>query len=113
MDAPDNNNKRTRHHYELEDIERFVRSNVYPVGVDDWGKKSNFKRAAKNFSIFNGIFTYNKNRVVVFERKRQLEIIKDIHEGLGDSEAAKALASHYGHGATYDKKLIWAKFERF
>ena len=87
MDA--DKTKSVRHHYKLEDIERFVRTNQYPFEIDDWGKRSNFRRACKKFSIVNGIFMYKIKRVVIMERKRQLEIIKDIHEGLGESEASK------------------------
>ena len=36
-------------------------------------------------------------------KKRQMEIIKDVHRGIGDSEQSKAMASHRGKNTTYDK----------
>ena len=97
--------KPERKHYELQEIYDFIRSNQYPIGMKDWGKRSNFKRAAKSFSITNGTFVKD-NRVVIMDRNRQIEIVKDIHEGLGDSSTEKALASHYGSDATHDNKPI-------
>ena len=40
-----------------------------------------FHLACKRFSIVNGQLIYKKDRRVIVEKNRQLEIIKDIHEG--------------------------------
>ena len=60
-----------------------------------WGDRSNFKRACK-FSNEDGQFLYRKECIVILERNRQLEIVRDIHEGIGQSEHSKVLSSHYG-----------------
>ena len=43
-----------RNHYDLKDIEVFVRVGEYPKTIAGWGEKSNFKRACKNFLIKDG-----------------------------------------------------------
>ena len=50
--------KKCRKHFELEDIEVFIRFNEVPKSITDWGVRSNFKRAYKNFSIENGQLLY-------------------------------------------------------
>ena len=57
----------------------------YPEDLKTWGEKSNFKIPCKNYSIKDGQFVYKEKRVVVLEKRRQLEIIKDVHEGIGES----------------------------
>ena len=97
---------------DLRDIERYIRENVYPVGIsaDDKGKKANFRKACKPFSVINGQLVYKMNRLVISSEKKQQEIIHDIHVGLGDAPQAKALSSHSGRDATYDKikeRFFW------
>ena len=102
--------KKCRKHLELEDIEVFIRFNEVQKSITDWGVRSNFKRACKNFSIENGQFLYKCKRVVIMEKHRQLEIIKDIHEGIGKSTNSKAMASHKGRDSTYSKiseRFFW------
>ena len=95
--------KRIRNHFELQEIENFLRNKEYPNKIDkkDFGSKSNFRRAAKKFVI-------KENKLVIKDRSRQLEIVRDVHQGLGDSEHAKALSSHRGKNSTYEK--ISARF---
>ena len=67
------------------------------------GKKANLRKACKPFSVINGQLVYKMNRLVISSEKKQQEIIHDIHVGLGDAPQAKALSSHRGRDATYDK----------
>nr|XP_012564413.2 uncharacterized protein LOC105848753 [Hydra vulgaris] len=46
--------------------------------------------------------------IVVIDRKEQLNIVKEFHEGLGNSEKAVALASHLGINAV--RKQIFSRF---
>ena len=45
---------------------------------------------------------------MVIDREEQLNIVKEVHEGLGTSEKAVALASHLGINAV--KKQISTRF---
>lgn len=99
-----------RNHFSLEDIEVFVRFQTYPKDIIKWGDRSNFRRASKKFSIEAGQFLYEKKRLVILERQKQREIVRDIHEGIGQSEHSKALSSHYGRDSTYAKiveRFFW------
>ena len=42
-------------------------------------------------------------RKVIVSKDRQREIIRDVHEGLGESAKAKALSSHKGQKSTIEK----------
>ena len=101
--------KRIRNHFQLQEIENFLRNKEYPNKIDkkDFGSKSNFRRAAKKFSIKDS-HLLKENKLVIKDRSRQLEIVRDVHQGLGDSEHAKALSSHRGKNSTYEK--ISARF---
>ena len=92
-----------RNYFELVDIESFLRLNEYPKTIKEQGARSNFKRASKNFSIENGKFFYKRQRVVIMAKQRQLEIFKDVHEGVGLSTHSKAMASHRCRDSTYSK----------
>ena len=94
---------------DLRAVEEFLRNKTYPQGIlKDKGKKSNFRKACKNFSIENGDLTYKEKRRVVLEVERRTAIIYDVHKGIGDNSMAKALAAHLGRESTYQKI-----FERF
>ena len=95
--------KKERNHFELEDTETLVRLNEYPKTIEEWVARSSFKRACKNFSIENQQLLYKRHGVVVMAKQKQLEIIKDIHEGVGQSSHSKALNSHKGRDSTYSK----------
>lgn len=60
--------KKQRNHFELEDIETFLRLNEYPKTIKEWGARSNFKRVCKNCSIKNEQFLDKKQRVVVMAK---------------------------------------------
>ena len=99
-----------RRHFDLAHIEIFIRGKGYPDTVTTWGEKSNFKRACKHFSIKDGQFMYKEKRLVIIEKLKQLEIIKDVHEGIGESGHSKAMSSHYGRNSTYTKiknRFFW------
>ena len=51
---------------------------------------------------------FKENKLVIKDRSRQLEIVRDVHRGLGDSEHPKALSAHIGKNTTYEK--ISARF---
>ena len=82
----------------------------FGISADDKGEKANFRKACKPFSVINGQLVYKMNRLVISSEKKQQEIIHDIHVGLGDAPQAKALSSHRGRDATYDKikeRFFW------
>ena len=57
-------------------VEEFLRNKTYPKGIlKGKDKKSNFRKACKNFSIVNG-----NERRVVFEVERRAAIIHNVHE---------------------------------
>ena len=91
-------------HVDLKAFEEFLTNKTYPKGISkDNRKKSNFRNPCKNFSIINGDLMYKEKRGVVFEVERRTAIIHDVHEGIGDSSMAKALAAHRDRESTYQK----------
>ena len=91
-------------HVDLKAVEEFLRNKTYPKCIlKDKGKKSNFRKACKNFSMNNGNFMYKGKRRVVFKIERRTAIIHDIHEGIRDNSMAKALAANRGREATCQK----------
>ena len=59
--------KKQRNHFELEDIETFLRLNEYQKMIKEWRARSSFRRACKMFSIENGQILH-KRRVVVMAK---------------------------------------------
>ena len=100
-------------YFELEDIETFLTPNEYPKTIKEWGARSNFKRACKNFSIENEQFLYKRQRAVVMAKQQQIEIIKDFHEGVGQSMNSKDtfMVSHKGKYSTYSKISFYKNTE--
>ena len=98
-------------HVDLKAVEEFLRNKTYPKGIlKDKGKKSNFRKACKNFSIVNGNIMYKEKQRAVFEVQRRTVIIHDVHEGIGENSTAKALAAHRGRQSTYQKnykRFFW------
>ena len=98
-------------HVDLKAVEESLRNKTYPKGIlKGKGKKSNLRKACKNFSIVNGDLMYKEKRRVVFEVERRTAIIHDVHEGIGDNSMAKALAAHRGRESTYQKiseRFFW------
>ena len=67
-------------HVCLNEIECYLRHQNYPEHVQSKGDKANFRRAAKKFSIRDGIFTYGTDRMVITEKEKRIEIIRNIHK---------------------------------
>ena len=61
-----------------------MRLNEYPKTTENF----------KNLSIENGQFLYKRQRFVVMEKEQQLEKIKDVPEGAGQSTHSKAMARY-------------------
>ena len=71
--------------------------------------KSNFRRATKRYSFRDGHLFYEQ-RIVIKDRNRQIEIIRDVHSGIGNSKHSQAMASHRGKNSTYEKiaqRFFW------
>ena len=90
--------------FDFDEIEEYLRNKTYPstIPARDYGSKSNFQRATKHYEVKDGYLFYKK-KLVIKGNERQMEIIRDVHEGIGDSEHSKAMASHRGKNSTYDK----------
>ena len=78
--------------------------------VGDKGKKRNLRRTSKNFTFVGENLMYKGTRLVIKSSQEKQQIIKDIHEGIGDHSKAKAMASHRGRDTTYQKiseRFFW------
>ena len=51
-------------HVNFGDIAKYLREKIFPNNVKDKGKKSNFRKACKEFSIVNGQLMYKESRRV-------------------------------------------------
>ena len=96
-------------HVNFEEIERYLRYKNYPANVQSKGEKANFRRACKKYSLENEQLLKGGGKVRI-SKERRLEIICDVHEGLGESAKAKALSSHKGQKLTIEKiskRFFW------
>ena len=95
---------KVRKHFDFDEIEEYLRNKTYlsTVLARDYGSKSNFWRATKHYEVKDGHLFYKK-RLVIKDKERQMEITRDVYQGIGDSEHSKAMASHRGENNTYDK----------
>ena len=93
-----------RKHFLFEEIEEYLRNNVYSsnIAAKDNGSKSNFPRATRKYSFKDGHLFYKKH-IVIKDRNLQMEIIRDVHSGVGNSEHSKATASHRDKNSMYEK----------
>ena len=101
--------KKERKH-DLKDIKNYCRTKIFPKRLAGKGKKANFRWTTKCFSIKNGQSYYKESRLVITDKDRQLDIIHDIHEGLGDTSHSKAMSAHFGRTPTYEKlaaRFFW------
>ena len=82
-----------RKHFLFEEIEEYLRNKVYPsnIAAKDYGSKSNFRRTTRKYSFKDGHLFYKKC-IFIKDRNCQMEIIRDIHSGIGNSEHSKAMA---------------------
>ena len=65
--------------------------------------------ATKRYKVKDGHLFYKK-RLIIKDKEHQMEIIRDVHRGIGDSEHSKVMASHRGKNITYDKiaqRFFW------
>ena len=95
-------------HVNFGDIAKYLREKIFPNNVKDKGKKSNFRKACKEFSIVNGQLMYKESRRVIMSKEDQQTIIHDVHVGLGEDSKAKAMSSHRERDSTQQK--IAARF---
>ena len=86
-------------------MENYLRHQKFPYGISAKGDNVNFRRACKNFSVANGQLMYKGNRLVVTDKQRRIDIIHDVHQGLGNNVKAVALSSHLGKTSNYQKVL--------
>ena len=64
-----------KHHVNLKVVEEFLRRKIYPKEIaKDKGKKANFRRTCKNFSIKDGELFYKKSRKVILMNSRKLRL---------------------------------------
>ena len=100
-----------KHHVNLKVVAEFLRRKIYPKEIaKDKGKKANFRRTCKNFSIKDGELFYKKSRKVIFDEQQKIEIVHDIHEGIGENSRSKAMASHRGRESTcqnLSERFFW------
>ena len=86
---------KTRKHFDFDGIEEYLRNKTYPFTIPArvYGSKSNFRTATKRVKVKDGHLFYKK-RLVIKDKECQMEVISDVHQGIGDSERSKAMASH-------------------
>ena len=103
------------HHVSFETIKTYLHKNIYPSAkLGDRGKKANFQKASKPYSILHGQLMHNNTRLVISSTERQHTIISDIHKGLGHDPKAKTMTSHYGRDSTVLKisnRFFWHKIK--
>ena len=102
---------KARKHFDFDEIEEYLRNKTYPstIPAKDCGSKSNFRRATKHYEVKYGHFFYKK-RLVIKDKECQIEIIRDLHRGIGDSKHSTPIASHRGKNTMYDKiaqRFFW------
>ena len=100
-----------RKHFLSQEIEEYLKNKVYwsNIAAKDYGSKSNFRRATRKYSFKDGHLFYKKH-IVIKDKNLQMEIIRDVHSGIGNSEHPKAMASHRGKNLTYEKiarRFFW------
>ena len=88
---------KARKHFDFDEIEEYLRNKTYPstIHARDYGCKSNFRRATKRYKVKDGHFFIRKDWLSKTKNEeRQMEIIRDVYRGIGDSEHSKGMASH-------------------
>ena len=100
-----------RKHFLIKEIEEYLRNKVYSsnIAAKDNGSKSKFPRATRKYSFKDGHWFYKK-RILIKDRNLQMEIIRDVHSVIKNSEHSKAMASHRDKNSTYEKtaqRFFW------
>ena len=49
-------------HMDLNSIENYIRNKTYPEKLKDKGRKANFRKACKKFTIADGHLTYKRKQ---------------------------------------------------
>ena len=81
-----------KHHVNLKVVEEFLRRKIYPKEIaKDKDKKANFRKTCKNVSTKDGELFYKKSRKVIFDEEQKIEIVHDIHEGIGENASENAI----------------------
>ena len=95
---------KARKHFDFDEMEEYLRNKTYPstIPARDYRSKSNFRRATKRYKVKDGHLFYEK-RLVIKGKEHQMEIIRDMHQSIGDCDHSKAKASHRGKNTRYDK----------
>ena len=68
-----------------------------------------FSKSNNPYAVKDGHKFYKKG-MVIKDKERQTEIIRDAHRGIKDSEHSEVMASHRGKYTTYDKitqRFFW------
>ena len=86
---------KARKHFDFDEIEEYLRNKTYSSTIPA-------RRATKRYEVKDGHLFYKK-RLVIKDKERQMEIIRDVHRGIGDSEQSKAMDSPRAKSTTYDK----------
>ena len=80
-----------------EPIETCFHKNIYPSDIMvDKGKKANFCKACKPFSMFYGQLIYINTRLFFSSTERQHIIISDVYKRLGYDPKAREMALYCG-----------------
>ena len=93
--------KKSKNHVDLTLVENYLRHQKFPDGISTKGDKANFRRACKKFSVASDQLMYKGKRLVVTDKRRRIDIIHDVHQGLGNNIKAFAMSSHLGKTSTY------------
>ena len=84
--------KRSRKYFSLQEIENYIRNKEYPDNIDknNFGLKSTVTSDGlqRSFRLKILISSEKRNSSYVLDRSRQLEIVRDVHRGIGDFEHA-------------------------
>ena len=72
---------KARKHFDFDEIEEYLRNNTYPstIPTRDYGSKSNFRRETKRYEVKDS-HVYYKKRLVIKDKKLQMEIIRKLSE---------------------------------
>ena len=81
------------HHVRFESDETYLKRRLSNV-LEDKGKKVNFGKACKPFSMLHGQLMYKNIRLPISFEGRQHTIISDVHKGVGHDPKAKEMVLH-------------------
>ena len=86
---------KARKHFDFDEMEEYLRNKTYPstIPARDYRSKSNFRRATKRYKVKDGHLFYEK-RLVIKGKEHQMEIIRDMHQSIGDCEHSKREREH-------------------